>query len=86
VTANDGMKLCPVLNGARFFDANAQALRMTCTNGAAARELEESIASTVRGRDQELEAMLSRELLGQRKPRNKPRKSQNKPFAHSSDG
>jgi transcriptional regulator with XRE-family HTH domain len=85
VTANDGMKLAPVLNGARFFDAHAQALRMSCTNGAAARDLEESIASTVRGRDKELEEVLVRELLGQRKPRNKPRKPQDKKFAHSSE-
>lgn len=87
VTANDGVRLCPVANGARFFDAGAQAQRMTCANSAAARELEESIAANVKVRDKELEEMLGRELLGQRKPRNKQRKPLAKlPFAHSADG
>ena len=74
VTPNDGVRLCPVLAGARFYDASAQAQRMTCGSGAAAKELEESLASAARGRDRELEEMLGRELLGQRKPRSKAKK------------
>jgi len=73
VTTNDGVKLCPVLNGARFYDASAQAQRMTCGSNGAAKELEESLNTASRSRDRELEEMLSRELLGQRKPRNKKR-------------
>lgn len=71
VTTNDGLRLCPVQPGARFYDSSAQAQRMTCANGNAAKELEESLHMASRQRDQELEAVLSRELLGQRKPRNK---------------
>lgn len=71
VTTNDGTRLCPVLAGARFYDAIAQAQRMTCADGAAAGKLEESIAEARDLQDRELEAVLSRELLGQRKPRNK---------------
>jgi transcriptional regulator with XRE-family HTH domain len=74
VTTNDGVKLCPVLAGARFYDAVAQAQRMTCTSGHAARELEQSISAAQRVKDGELEEMLTRELMGQRKPRNKSKK------------
>lgn len=74
VTTNDGIKLCPVLAGARFYDAVAQAQRMTCQNGQQARELEEQIQSTRRSGDKELEDVLNRELLGQRKPRNKQKR------------
>lgn len=71
VTTNDGMRLCPVQPGARFYDASAQAQRMTCANAVAAQELENSLHKAANQRDQELETVLSRELLGQRKPRNK---------------
>jgi transcriptional regulator with XRE-family HTH domain len=71
VTTNDGMKLCPVQPGARFYDASAQAQRMTCGNLGGAKELEDALQKASRHRDQELETVLSRELLGQRKPRNK---------------
>jgi len=75
VTTNDGVKLCPVMAGARFYDSSAQAQRMTCTNSNAARELEEAINAAGRGKDKDLEEMLSRELMAQRKPRNKPKKA-----------
>lgn len=71
VTTNDGVRLCPVLNGARFYDASAQAQRMTCANGNAARELEQSLVTIAGKRDVELEETLARELQSQRKPRNK---------------
>jgi transcriptional regulator with XRE-family HTH domain len=71
VSTNDGVKLCPVQNGARFYDPTAQAQRMTCKSADAAKELEESLTRAARVRDIELEEMLNRELLGQRKPRNK---------------
>jgi DNA-binding XRE family transcriptional regulator len=72
VTTHDGVRLAAVQAGARFYDASAQAQRMTCPNLAAARELEVQLGTAGRQRDGELEAMLSRELLGQRKPRSKP--------------
>jgi transcriptional regulator with XRE-family HTH domain len=72
VTTNDGVKLCPVLNGARFYDPSAQAQRMTCSSPAAARELEDSLVAASRQRDKDLEDTLSRELMAQRKPRSRP--------------
>jgi transcriptional regulator with XRE-family HTH domain len=81
VTTNDGVKLCPVLNGARFYDSSAQAQRMTCGSVHAAKELEESLGRASRVRDVELEEMLNRELLGQRKPRNKKRPLAAKPVS-----
>ena len=72
VTTHDGARLVAVQPGARYYDASAQAQRMTCTNLAAAKELEAGLQSSGRQKDRELEDTLSRELLGQRKPRNKP--------------
>jgi len=72
VTTHDGARLVAVQPGARFFDGNAQAQRMICANANAARELESSLHAAGRQRDRELEETLNRELLGQRKPRNKP--------------
>jgi transcriptional regulator with XRE-family HTH domain len=72
VSTHDGVRLVAVQAGARYYDANAQAQRMTCPNPAAAKELESSLATAKGKRDQELEETLTRELLGQRKPRNKP--------------
>jgi transcriptional regulator with XRE-family HTH domain len=71
VTTNDGVRLCPVLNGARFYDSSAQAQRMTCGSAGAAKELEDGLMRSVRQQDRELEEMLGRELHSQRKPRNK---------------
>lgn len=72
VTTNDGIRLCPVQSGARFYDASAQAQRMTCASGAAAKELEAALSAAAQQRDTELQETLQRELLGQRKPRSKP--------------
>ncbi|MEQ1633084.1 MAG: hypothetical protein ABL997_11975, partial [Planctomycetota bacterium] len=84
VTTNDGVKLCPVLQGARFYDAVAQAQRMTCPNGDAARQLEESIHSARRDTDKDLEERLKRELMGQRKPRTKQTRVPPQPPRHIS--
>lgn len=73
VTAADGTRLCPVLNGARFYDAAAQAQRLVCSNAATAKELEVKLIESVRRRDHELEASLQHELMGQRKPRHAKR-------------
>jgi len=72
VSTHDGARLVAVQPGARHYDANAQAQRMTCPNANAARELDSSLHAATKQRDKELEDMLSRELLGQRKPRTKP--------------
>ena len=72
VTTHDGVRLVAVQPGARFYDASAQAQRITCPNGAAAKELEAGLQAAKSQRDRELEELLSRELMGQRKPRTKP--------------
>jgi DNA-binding XRE family transcriptional regulator len=72
VTTHDGVRLAAVQSGARFYDATAQAQRMTCANTAAAKELESGLHTATRQRDRELEETLTRELMGQRKPRTKP--------------
>jgi transcriptional regulator with XRE-family HTH domain len=72
VTTHDGVRLVAVQPGARFYDGSAQAQRMTCANAAAAKELEGGLQNTSRQRDRELEETLTRELMGQRKPRTKP--------------
>jgi transcriptional regulator with XRE-family HTH domain len=88
VSTHDGARLVAVQPGARHYDASAQAQRMTCTNASAAKELENSLQTAGRQRDRELEEMLSRELMGQRKPRNKAvAKSVLKPaMAHLAQG
>jgi len=70
VRTNDGMLLCPVMGGARFYDSSAQAQRLTCSGQESIAELERSLAASAKERDAELEEMLTKELLGQRKPRN----------------
>lgn len=75
VTTHDGARLVAVQPGARFYDATAQAQRMTCPNATAAKQLEQSLQVATTQKDRELEDTLTRELLGQRKPRNKPAKS-----------
>jgi transcriptional regulator with XRE-family HTH domain len=72
VQTHDGVRLAAVQPGARFFDAAAQAQRMTCPNAAAAKDLEAGVKQAAIQRDRELEDMLARELMGQRKPRSKP--------------
>lgn len=69
VAAADGSKLCPVLDGARVFDAAAHSQRVVCNSPAAVRELEQRLRDAGSKRDRDLEEMLQRELLGQRKPR-----------------
>lgn len=72
VSTHDGVRLVAVQASARHYDASAQAQRMTCTNAAAAKELDSRLQAAGKQCDRELEDTLSRELLGQRKPRNKP--------------
>ena len=72
VQAHDGTRLAAVQPGARFFDAAAQAQRVTCPNAEAAAQLEAELQTAAGNRDRELEETLSRELIGQRKPRTKP--------------
>lgn len=69
VKTADGMLLCPVMSGARFFDASAQAQRMTCQSKTDAERLEQNLVGAEQRRDRELEELLSKELMGQRKPR-----------------
>lgn len=72
VTTHDGVRLAAVQPGARHYDATAQAQRMTCTTSGAARDFEANLADTGSKTDRELEETLTRELMSQRKPRNKP--------------
>ncbi len=72
VTAHDGTRLAAVQPGARFFDAAAQPQRVLCSNPEAAAQLEAGLRTAATQRDRDLEDMLTRELLGQRKPRTKP--------------
>lgn len=72
VTTNDGVRLVAVQPGARHYDGNTQAERMTCTSSNAAADLQSSLAEASQQADRELEETLTRELLSQRKPRNKP--------------
>lgn len=72
VSTYDGVRLAALQPSARQYDGAAQAQRMTCANSAAARDLDAALKGAHKQRDKELEDTLSRELLGQRKPRNKP--------------
>jgi transcriptional regulator with XRE-family HTH domain len=71
IRTNDGVLLCPVMSGSRFYDSTAQAERILCQNKDAADSLGASIADGEANQDRELEEILTRELLSQRKPRNK---------------
>jgi DNA-binding XRE family transcriptional regulator len=87
VTTHDGVRLVAVQPGARFYDASAQAQRMTCPSPTAAKDLETGLHAASRQRDHDLEEMLTRELLGQRKPRSKlVAKSVLKSAAHMAQG
>ena len=77
VKTNDGVWLCPVMNGARFYDSSAQAQRMLCRDRDEATDLETNLLQAARARDSELEEILVRELMGQRKPRNKKKQGLN---------
>jgi transcriptional regulator with XRE-family HTH domain len=72
VTTHDGARLVAVQPGARYYDATAQAQRMTCPSAQAAKQLDQALLATSQQKDRELEELLARELLAQRKPRNKP--------------
>jgi transcriptional regulator with XRE-family HTH domain len=65
----DGMLLCPVRDGARFFDEAGARKRAGCSADGEARRLEESLAREMQREDDDLARSLERELLGQRKPR-----------------
>lgn len=67
----DGVLLCPVMDGASFYNANAQAQRILCRSREDVERLEASLSQTDKHRDKDLEENLKKELLGQRKPRNK---------------
>ena len=71
VKTNDGMLLCPVMQGARAYDSSAQAQRLLCRGAEDIGQLESQLRESVRLRDTDLEEMLVKELLAQRKPRNK---------------
>ena len=71
IKSNDGVLLCPVMGGARFYDSTAQAERILCQNQDDAERLQLDLREAENGRDRELEEILLRELMGQRKPRNK---------------
>ena len=71
IRTNDGVLLCPVMSGSRFYDSTAQAERILCQSKTEADRLEQSIGDTESTQDRELEEILTRELLSQRKPRNK---------------
>ena len=67
----DGVLLCPVMAGARFYDSTSQAQRMLCKSRDESEQLQAQLAQNERQRDSHLEDLLRRELMGQRKPRSK---------------
>ena len=85
IRTNDGVLLCPVMSGSRFYDSTAQADRILCQNGEEAGQLEKTIRETETSKDVELEEILSRELLSQRKPRTKNSSTKSAPSASASD-
>lgn len=86
IRTNDGVLLCPVMSGSRFYDSTAQAERILCQDNSEAAKLENSIRDTETVKDVELEEILTRELLSQRKPRNKNNSTKSAPSASASDG
>ncbi len=71
IKTSDGVWLCPVMGGARFYDSTAQAQRMLCQTQDEAAELEKSLTQSESTRDVTLEELLTKELFAQRKPRTK---------------
>ena len=71
IRTNDRVLLCPVMSGSRFYDSTAQAERILCQSKEEAENLGKAIQETEGNQDQELEGILTRELMSQRKPRNK---------------
>lgn len=69
LATRDEMLLCPVRDGARFFDEAGARKRAECGTEQEARKLEDALGRDMRDGDEELARALERELLGQRKPR-----------------
>ena len=67
----DGVLLCPVMGGARYFNSTEQARRMLCRSRDEASGLSETLAAGEHDVDRTLEELLRHELLAQRKPRTK---------------
>ena len=67
----DNVLLCPVMGGTRYYDSTAQAQRMLCRTREESEKLLQTLRDAERARDVELEAILERELVGQRKTRHK---------------
>lgn len=67
----DGVWLCPVMGGARYYNSTEQAQRMLCRSRDEAVALANQLNSAESDADLGLEELLRRELLGQRKPRTK---------------
>ena len=59
------------MSGSRFYDSTAQAERILCADKSAADSLESTINEGASAQDRDLEETLTRELMSQRKPRNK---------------
>ncbi|MEY4674209.1 MAG: Helix-turn-helix domain [Planctomycetota bacterium] len=86
LTTNDGVRLAPIMHGARHYDAMAQAQRMGCGSQQSARELDAQLAHAGKQKDGELEEMLRRELMAQRKPRATGKRPLLKPAPSASVG
>jgi transcriptional regulator with XRE-family HTH domain len=65
----DGMLLCPVMAGARFYSSTAHAQRMLCHTKEQTADLGVRLSTGDRDSDHQLEELLRRELTAQRKPR-----------------
>jgi transcriptional regulator with XRE-family HTH domain len=74
IKTSDGVWLCPVMAGSRYYDSTAQAQRMMCHDKREAEDLERTLMQAENTRDKDLEQMLMTELMAQRKPRNKETK------------
>ena len=71
--SRDGAVLCPIREGARFYDDAGMQRRLQCGDDKDAVVLEKSLATIGRENDMVLERALTRELHSQRKPRQRPR-------------
>lgn len=71
IKATDGVWLCPVMNGARYYNSTEQAQRMLCRTKDEAMALTSRLGDAESNADRNLEELLRRELLAQRKPRTK---------------
>jgi transcriptional regulator with XRE-family HTH domain len=71
IKTSDGVWLCPVMNGARYYNSTEQAQRMLCRSHDEASALTNRLTDAECESDRGLEELLRRELLAQRKPRSK---------------